>query len=214
MNANYTHVLYILDRSGSMAPVKPDVIGGFNQFLAEQQAAPGKCSVTLVQFDDQYEESFSFREVKKARPLADTDYVPRGFTALYDAVGKAVTSEGERLASLPEDERPARVIVVIHTDGQENSSKEFTAAQARSMITHQQEKYSWVVTFLGADLSVAKQAQNLGVAAGLSGAYGGAAKTGAAITNLSRRVLRARAAAPEAVGASMAYTADDKSEIT
>ena len=109
-----THLYFLLDRSGSMQSIKSDTEGGFAAFVEEQRTAPGRCRVTLAQFDDRYEEVYADRDVADVRPL---DLQPRGRTALLDAMGRLVTDAGERLAALPEQERPGTVIVAVMTDG-------------------------------------------------------------------------------------------------
>jgi len=146
-----TDITVVLDRSGSMASVRDDTIGGFNSFLEEQKAAPGSARVSLVQFDDKYEVVYECRDVQDAPPLTPQTFVPRGSTALLDAIGRTMTATGVRLAALPEAERPEKVLLVVMTDGQENASLEFTGSQIFDMITHQRKNYSWEVAFIGAN---------------------------------------------------------------
>ena len=122
-------ITIILDRSGSMESVKDDTIGGFNSFLAEQQKVAGEAVLSLVQFDDQYEVVYQDKDIRAADRLTEATFQPRGMTALLDAVGRTINAVGQRLASLPETERPDKVVLVIMTDGFENSSHEFSAAK-------------------------------------------------------------------------------------
>src|SRR6476620_7328202 len=126
MMKNETDVTVILDRSGSMEAIASDVIGGFNQFLAEQQRHPGDCRLTLVQFDDRYEVLYLARPIADAARLTADTFEPRGSTALLDAIGRTIDATGARLAALPEAERPNRVLLAIVTDGQENASVHYT----------------------------------------------------------------------------------------
>lgn len=160
-----TSIIVIMDKSGSMHHVKADAIGGYNSFLADQQAEPGEADLTLVLFDTTYTVHPTVPLVE-AQSLTDETFRPGGNTALLDAVGRAVTETGKRLSDLPETERPDKVIVVIITDGQENSSTEHTRGQVKEMIQHQQEKYSWQFLFLGANQDAFDEAGKLGIPQG------------------------------------------------
>ncbi len=154
----------VLDRSGSMQERKSDTIGGFNAFLDEQQKLPGACTVSLYQFDDKYEPVYENVTVDKAPRLNDTNYVPRGNTALLDAVGRTINAVGARLGSLPEEDRPEKILMVIQTDGHENASREFDNAKIKEMIDHQREVYQWQFIFLGADENAFAVGASIGIA--------------------------------------------------
>lgn len=154
-NPNKTLIAAILDRSGSMSGVRDDIIGGFNTFITDQRKTPGECSVTLAQFDDQYEIIHNNKPIQEVPNLDFTTYVPRGNTALNDAVGRTINAIGSELSKLSENDRPGNVIVVIITDGLENASSEFSGAQVKRMIEHQQEKYKWHFTYLAASMDKA-----------------------------------------------------------
>lgn len=147
-----SHITVILDRTGSMEPIREDTIGGFNAFLSEQQAVPAPTSFTLVQFDTQspFEVLHAFAPIAAVRPLTRETYVPRGGTPLNDAIGRGIIDLDGRLAALPAAERPQRIVFVIVTDGQENASREFTGAQVRGMIDAHR-KAGWQFVFLSAD---------------------------------------------------------------
>lgn len=149
MKQNYAHLAVILDRSGSMAPLISDVIGGFNTFLKEQKALPGEATLTLVQFDDVYEVLHYFVDIQKVPDLTPEVCYARNMTALLDAIGVTITTVGRKIAALPEDQRPSKVLVSIYTDGAENHSKEYTLARIKEMIKTQRETYSWEFTFTG-----------------------------------------------------------------
>jgi hypothetical protein len=151
--------------------VAPDTIGGFNRFLDDQQKAPGTASISLHQFDDQYETVLNGIDVKRAQPLTNATFVPRGNTALMDAIGRSIVDTGSRIERMPNHERPEKVVMVIVTDGQENASKEYNQAKVHEMITHQQDKYAWEFVFLGANQDAIKAATNLGMAAGNAMTY-------------------------------------------
>lgn len=159
-----SHITVLLDRTGSMSSIRDDVIGGFNTFLAEQQAAPEPGTLTLVQFDSQdpYEVLHVFAPLHAVRPLDATTYVPRASTPLYDALGRGITDLDARLAAIPEALRPGRLLFVVVTDGQENASHEFNRAQVSAMIQARQEA-GWEFIFLSADLAAFDDVQSMGM---------------------------------------------------
>lgn len=147
---NRTELAIIMDRSGSMASIRDDMVGGFARFIDDQKQAPGELSVSLYQFDDTFDVVF---EEKPGAEVSEIKLMPRGSTALLDAVGKAVALIGERLAKKPESERPGAVVVLVITDGQENASREFKAKQVRNLIEQQEREYNWKFAYLGSDPS-------------------------------------------------------------
>lgn len=173
VNTEFTEIIAILDRSGSMRSIVNDTIGGFNTFVDEQRKSPGLARLTLVQFDHEFQEVYAGKPLSEVPPLS---LLPRGNTALYDAIGRAIQTTGERLASMPEAERPGKVLVVILTDGEENASSEFRAENIAEMIRHQQEVYSWGFIFLGANQDAILTAQAIGIAADSSITYGANSK--------------------------------------
>ena len=165
----YTHIIAILDKSGSMAPIIDDTIGGFNTFLEEQKSIKEDATLTLVQFNDKCETIYSDVPLKHAAPLTRETFVPKGWTSLNDALATVINQVGLKLASKPEHERPSKVMFLILTDGAENTSKEFGGehglAKLSGMIKHQSEKYSWNFTFLGANLDSQKVAIKYNISA-------------------------------------------------
>jgi hypothetical protein len=151
MRTDLTEIAFVLDRSGSMNAIAGDAIGGFNTFLTQQQALPGEARLTLVLFDHEYLVVQDNAGIHGVAPLDDKSYVPRGMTALLDAVGRTVDTMGQRLAATPEAQRPGQVILAILTDGMENASRDYTYARLSEMIRHQQEKYNWEFIFLAAN---------------------------------------------------------------
>jgi hypothetical protein len=160
-----TDITVVLDRSGSMAAIAGDVIGGLNTFIQGQSQVEGEARFTLVQFDDRYEVVHAHVPVEQVPPLTDRTYVPRGSTALLDAIGRTIIDTGARLAMLPEAERPEAVIFAVQTDGLENASREFTREQVFAMIRHQEEKYAWQFVFLAADQNAIDEGGRMGFAA-------------------------------------------------
>jgi uncharacterized protein YegL len=162
MNENVTEIIFLLDRSGSMAGLESDTIGGFNAFIKKQCQLDGETLVTAVQFDDQYEVIWNGMDAKNVK-LTDKEYFVRGSTALLDAVGRTILDVGHRLSKASEEQKPGKVIFVITTDGMENASREFTYEKVKELIKHQQEKYNWEFIFMGANIDAAKEASILGI---------------------------------------------------
>lgn len=147
-----------------MSSVALDTIGGFNRFVADQKKVEGGASLTLHQFDDQFETLMNGEDIQRARDLTETTFVPRGSTALLDAIGRAIESTGQRLEKAPESSRAGKVVFVVITDGHENASSKFDRSKVFEMIKHQREKYSWEFVFLGAN----QDAIDVGAAIGIS----------------------------------------------
>jgi hypothetical protein len=162
MGSNLTEIVFILDRSGSMAGLESDVIGGFNSFIENQSKMDGRVIVTAVLFDHEYELLWNGIDARKAR-LTSNEYYVRGCTALLDAVGKTILDVERRLSMQPEEQRPGKVIFVITTDGLENASREFSYEKVKGLIKHQQERHGWEFVFLGANIDIAKEADSLGI---------------------------------------------------
>jgi len=162
MNMNLTEIIFLLDRSGSMAGLEGDTIGGFNGFIEKQRKVEGETIVTAVLFDDRYEILWNGIDANKAK-LSDKEYYVRGSTALLDAVGKTILDVGYRLSKTSECGKPGKVIFVITTDGMENASREFTDGKVKELINHQKEKYNWEFIFLGANIDAEKAANNIGI---------------------------------------------------
>jgi hypothetical protein len=162
MNKNLTEIIFLLDRSGSMAGLEGDTIGGFNAFVEKQSKLEGETILTAVLFDDEYEVLWNGIDANKSR-LTDKEYYVRGCTALLDAVGKTILDVGYRLSNTNEELRPGNVIFVITTDGMENASREFSYKKIKELIKHQQEKYGWEFIFMGANIDAAKEAESIGI---------------------------------------------------
>lgn len=152
-----TEICFILDRSGSMSGLEDDVIGGFNSFLHEQQKVKGKARVTVVLFDDQYDVLYNGMDIKDVPDLTRTQYFVRGSTALLDAVGKAITTTAGHLRSKD------KVICVINTDGQENSSHEYTNEQIKALVEEKQATGKWQFIFFGVNVDKFAIAHQYGI---------------------------------------------------
>ena len=145
-----TEIVFVLDRSGSMHSVLHDVIGGFNQFVKEQKAVPGECTMSLFQFDTIYEPVYVGKNIQEVEELTLATFQPRGSTALNDAVGRAIVETGAALAARDEKDRPELVLFCIYTDGHENASREYSSQQVKTLIEQQTDVYKWEFSFLGA----------------------------------------------------------------
>lgn len=217
MRNDYTDISVVQDKSGSMAELRKETIGGFNTFLEDQKKTPGKCSMTLMQFDTEFNLLANGEDIQKVQALTESTYRPGGSTALLDAIARTITTTGQRLEAMPEAERPAKVIVLIMTDGEENSSREYGGesghAKVMTMIKEQQEKYNWQFIFLGANQDAIQTGAGLGIIAANSMSYANNSKgTTAAFAAASGNIRSYRcAASPDDVD-SLAFADKQRAE--
>jgi hypothetical protein len=161
---NYTAMLVVIDRSGSMSNIRDEMVTAVRGLLDDQAAEPGKLTVDIYSFDD-----VVTREFHLANPLdVVVSLEPRNFTALYDAIGIAVTEFGETLAAMPESERPDTVQVIVVTDGMENASREWHLSRVRELVLRQKESHKWDFVFLGANQDAVMTGEGLGFDRGSS----------------------------------------------
>lgn len=193
--ARPVHIYFVLDRSGSMQSIAPDVIGGFNAFLASQQADGPDALLTLVQFDsqDSHEVLVDAAPIQSAPALTSASFVPRGGTPLYDAMGHTVAdatirAERRRLDNEPEEE----ILFFTFTDGQENQSREYTRAEIFDLIKKREEQ-GWSFAYLGANQDAYAEGGRIGFSAASSQNFlADSAGTAAAFTSTSAAILRRR----------------------
>lgn len=197
---NKTVIAILVDRSGSMQDIKSDAEGAINAFLESQKAETGECSVLVAQFDEIYEVVTNYTPIKDVPKFL---LEPRGMTALLDGIGKISTDLGIALKATPEDERPGKVIVVVQTDGFENSSREWTRDKIHALIKEQTDTYGWTYVFLGASVDAVAIGASMGFNTNTSMAYG-AATMDVAMASTSAMVSRTRA------GGSAAYSDDER----
>lgn len=209
MRKDLTDLTVVVDRSGSMDIGCEEFQCSLNKMLKEQKGGEGECRLTLIDFDD------VVSVIHDAIPIQDFgSYTlsPRGNTALLDAVGTSIIKTGNRLAAMKEEDRPGLVLFVILTDGHENKSKEFTRNDVAKMIKRQRETYSWKFVFLGAEIDAESVANSIGIDQSTSASYG-KAKTSLAVEVTSASILRARTAVSQGLGVSLAYSAEEKSQL-
>lgn len=165
MKKGLTELIFILDKSGSMAGLENDTIGGYNSMLEKQKAVEGECRITTVLFDNNYELLHDRIDVKAVSPITEKEYSVGGTTALLDAIGSTIHKIGSAQKHTADDYRAEKVMFVIITDGEENSSREYSAEGIKQMIERQKTRYGWEFIFLGANIDAVAAAGRFGIAA-------------------------------------------------
>lgn len=161
MKDGLIHVCFIIDSSGSMSGSEKDVVGGFEKTIKEQKdVKDGECIVSLYEFASDVKQVYLGKKLDEVKGI---DYSVGGMTRLYDGIGTAVDDVGKWLANMPENERPSKNLIVIITDGGENSSTEYRLKEIKEKIKEQTNKYNWSFIYLGNDLSDAKDADDIGI---------------------------------------------------
>ena len=165
MNNKLTEIVFILDRSGSMAGLEDDTIGGFNAFVEKQKKTEGEALLSAVLFSDDSEVIYDRVDIRKIEPMTEAQYRVGGCTALLDAIGGAVHHIKNVHKYAREEDRPAKTVFVITTDGMENASRAYSYDEVQRMVKHEQEKYGWEFLFLGANMDAISAARSFGIRA-------------------------------------------------
>ena len=163
MKKDLTELVFILDKSGSMAGLEADTIGGFNGMIERQKKQEGQAFVSTVLFSDESTVIYDRVDLRKIEPMTDKQYYVGGCTALIDAIGGAIHHIGNVHKYAREEDRPEHTVFVITTDGMENASRRYSAAQVKDMVKRQKEKYGWEFLFLGANIDAVDKASRFGI---------------------------------------------------
>lgn len=160
---NVTELVFILDRSGSMAGLEADTIGGFNAMIEKQKKVDGKCYVSTVLFSYNSEVLHDRIDLRKVPQMTDKDYQAYGGTALIDAIGGAIHHIGNIHKYARPEDVPAHTMFVITTDGMENASHRYSSDEVKKMIERQKKKYGWEFLFIGANIDAVETAARFGI---------------------------------------------------
>jgi uncharacterized protein YegL len=163
MKKELTELVFILDKSGSMGGLEKDTIGGYNSMLEKQKAIEGECHITTVLFNNNYELLHDRINIKAVSKITENEYAVGGSTALLDAIGMTIHKTGNAQKHTSEDYQAEKVIFVIITDGEENSSREYSAQKIKAQIERQKVKYGWEFIFLGANIDAVETAARFGI---------------------------------------------------
>ena len=197
MKKNLTELVFILDRSGSMAGLENDTIGGFNSMIAKQRKEPGEAYVSTILFDNHREVIHDRVDIHKIHPMTQEQYYVRGSTALLDAIGNSIRHIANVHKYAREEDRPEKTLFIITTDGMENASHEYSYERVRQMIEHEKEKHGWEFIFLGANIDAAKEAARFGIDESRAANYHADSKGTAVIYEaMSEAVCNVRACRP------------------
>ena len=156
-------IVVVLDRSSSMESIKSETISGFNKFVKAQKETGLKANFTLVQFDHEYEVIYKHLPIKEVPKLTKNTFVPRGVTALLDAIGKTIKTT--RTYQKQNSNKEYQTIFVIITDGEENASVDYSRDQIFKKITKMQKKHQWEFVFLAANQDAIATAGLFGISA-------------------------------------------------
>ena len=163
MKKDLCELVIIIDDSGSMQHVADKTISGFNEFLETHQKLPGEALLTLVKFNTNYEIVHNGVNIEDVPKLNKNTYQPHGMTALLDAVGRSIDEVGKRYDAMSEEDRPAQVIFMIMTDGEENSSEEYNLEQIKEKTKKRQDENKWEFVFMGADQNAWTAGHSMGL---------------------------------------------------
>lgn len=163
MNNSITELVFIIDRSGSMAGMEKDTIGGFNAMIEKQKSVDGTVYVSTLLFSNDNTVLHDRLTLDKIKPLTDKDYQVGGCTALFDAIGDAIHHIGNIHKYARPEDVPAHTMFIITTDGMENASRRWSSEKVKQMIKRQQDKYGWEFLFVAANIDAAQTAESIGI---------------------------------------------------
>ena len=163
MKNNVTELVFIIDRSGSMAGLEDDTVGGFNSMIEKQKEQDGECYVSTVLFDNESEVLHDRIRLSDVPKMTRRDYTVRGCTALLDAIGGAIHHIANIHKYARKEDVPQHTVFVITTDGQENASHRYTSEQIKKMIRCQKEEFDWEFLFIGANIDAVQTAESYGI---------------------------------------------------
>ena len=211
MKKNLTELVFVLDRSGSMAGLEADTIGGFNAMIEKQRGEPGEAVISTVLFDNETEVIHDRVPLDGVPALTEKEYYVRGCTALLDAVGGAIHHIGNVHKYAREEDRPEKTLFVITTDGMENASRRYTYEKVKPMIERQRETYGWEFLFLGANIDASREAARFGIRADCAADYhADSIGTEAVYESVCEAVCQVRRSAPLAANWKQKIDADFK----
>ena len=206
--ANYTHLEFILDSSGSMEHLARETISGVNSLIAKHREAEGEATIGISNFNYSRWRTRFLTRVKDIMPITPLDYRPAGGTALLDAMATAIDELGKDLLARPERDRPSKVIVVVITDGQENSSFLTAYEDVKTRVEHQTRRYGWEFMFLGANMDAFAEGGKLGISPQTTAFYNATpVGTRDAYDTISSSLMRGRA------GGSTHLTNDEREKL-
>lgn len=171
MKKGLTEIVFIIDRSGSMGGLEEDTIGGFNSMLEKQKGVEGEALLSAVLFSNESHVLYDRADIRSIRPMTRRDYFVGGGTALLDAVGGAIHHIGNVHKYARAEDVPEHTLFVITTDGEENSSRLFTAKKVKEMIDRQKRRFGWEFLFLGANIDAVETAGSIGISADRAANY-------------------------------------------
>ncbi|MBR4857713.1 MAG: VWA domain-containing protein [Clostridia bacterium] len=197
MKNNITELVFILDKSGSMAGLESDTIGGFNAMIEKQKKQDGKCYVSTVLFSNESEVLHDRVELSEINPMTERDYAVGGCTALIDAIGGAIHHIGNVHKYARPEDVPENTMFIITTDGMENASHRYTSDKVKAMIERQKKRYGWEFLFIGANIDAVETAARYGIGADRAVNYN-ADKEGTSIVydSIAKAVCNVRASVP------------------
>lgn len=163
MKKNLTELVFILDKSGSMAGLEKDTIGGFNAMIEKQKKLDGECLVSCVLFDNEQKVIYDRVPVAEVRPMTEDDYTVGGCTALVDALGLSVKHIGNIHKYIREEDVPEHTVFVITTDGMENASRKYSSDKVKKMVSKKTEKDGWEFLYLAANIDAVETGAAIGI---------------------------------------------------